>query len=44
MENLDVEIGGMDYGIAIDAIIGMDVPTELGAIINLRTLILTFAD
>ena len=44
MENLDVEIGGMDYGIAIDAIIGMDVLTELGAIINLRTLILTFAD
>ncbi len=38
-----VEIGGMEYGFAINGILGMDYLTRVGAIINLSTLALEFA-
>jgi predicted aspartyl protease len=33
-----VELGGMDYGIDLDAIVGLDLLRELGAVIDLRTM------
>ncbi|CUS04035.2 conserved protein of unknown function [Candidatus Promineifilum breve] len=36
--NFEIEIGGMDYGFAINGILGMDFLTQVGAIIDLNTL------
>lgn len=38
----EVEVGGMDYGFQIDGILGMDSLTQMGAIINLREMQLSF--
>ena len=40
--NFDLEVGGMDYGFAINGILGMDFLTESKAIIDLHTMRLTF--
>jgi len=37
-----IEIGGMDYGISLNGILGMDFLTETGAVINLNKGNLTF--
>lgn len=42
LANFDLEVGGMDYGFAINGILGMDFLTEAKAIINLHTMSLTF--
>jgi hypothetical protein len=39
-----VEIGAMDYGFAINAILGMDFLLQAGAIIDLHTMQMTFAN
>ncbi len=38
IDNFEVEIGAMDYGIEIDGIIGMDFLTLIGATIDLHQL------
>ena len=40
VERFEVEIGGMDYGFAINGIVGMDLLMGLGAVLNLRNLTL----
>jgi predicted aspartyl protease len=42
VEQLEIEIGGMDYGFEINGILGMDFLTSTGAIINLHKLQLEF--
>jgi hypothetical protein len=42
LRRFEVEVGGMDYGFQIDGILGMDSLTEMGAIINLREMCLSF--
>jgi len=44
LPDLDIEVGGMDYGFEINGILGMDFLTRTGAIINLKEMSLTFAD
>jgi predicted aspartyl protease len=44
VEHFEIEIGGMEYGFAINGILGMDYLTRVGAIINLNTLALEFAN
>jgi hypothetical protein len=39
---IEIEIGGMDYGVEINGILGMDVLLAAGAMINLRDLQLGF--
>jgi len=41
--HFEIEIGGMDYGFAINGILGMDFLTRTGAIINLATLDIAFS-
>jgi hypothetical protein len=43
VENFEIEIGGMEYGFAINGILGMDYLTQVGAIINLHTRAIEFA-
>ena len=38
----DIEVGGMNYGFAINGILGMDYLTRTGAVLNLRRLELSF--
>jgi predicted aspartyl protease len=42
--DLEVEIGGLDYGFEISGILGTDVLLQTGAIINLHNLALEFVD
>jgi len=42
LPKLEIEVGGMDYGFKIDGILGMDSLTQMGAIINLREMQLSF--
>jgi hypothetical protein len=42
VKDFTVEVGGMDYGFEINGILGMDFLTQSGAIIDLRTLSITF--
>jgi len=42
LPKLEIEVGGMDYGFQIDGILGMDSLTQMGAIINLREMQLSF--
>jgi predicted aspartyl protease len=44
VEQFEVEIGGMDYGFEINGILGMDLLTRVGAIINLDRLQLELPD
>lgn len=43
LESFEIEVGGMDYGFAINGILGMDFLTRAGAVIDLRQLRLEFA-
>ena len=43
LARFEVEIGGMDYGFAINGILGMDFLTVTGAVLNLRDLTLDYA-
>jgi len=42
LPTFEVEVGGMDYGFQIDGILGMDSLTQMGAIINLCEMQLSF--
>ena len=42
LPKFEVEVGGMDYGFRIDGILGMDLLTQMGTIINLREMQLSF--
>ncbi len=42
LANLEIEVGGMDYGFEINGILGMDFLTKVGAIINLRDMYIGF--
>ena len=44
VSDFEIEVGGMDYGFAIQGILGMDYLLEAGAIINLRDLSLEFSN
>ena len=41
--DVEIEVGGMDYGFEIQGILGMDFLLRAGAIINLRDLSLEFS-
>ncbi|MFZ2358794.1 MAG: retropepsin-like aspartic protease [Anaerolineae bacterium] len=43
LHDVEVEIGAMSYGFPIDGILGMDILTQTGAIIDLHRLTLEFA-
>ncbi len=43
LDGFEVEIAGMDYGFAIQGILGMDFLRRAGAIVNLRDLTLALA-
>ena len=38
INQIEVEIGGMDYGFTVNGIVGMDFMTRMGAIINLKMM------
>ncbi len=38
VEDFEVEVGGMDYGIPMDGIIGLDFLLQVGAVIDLSRL------
>lgn len=42
LPNLEIEVGGMDYGFDINGILGMDFLTRIGAIIDLRDINISF--
>ena len=42
LSNIRVDIGGMDYGFEINGILGMDVLTQAGAVIDLQRMTITF--
>lgn len=44
LTNVEIEVGGMDYGFEINGILGTDLLLHTGAIINLQDLTLEFAD
>ena len=41
--DIEIEVGGMDYGFEIQGILGMDFLSRAGAIINLRAFVLEFS-
>ena len=41
---VDVDIGALDYGIEMDAIIGTEVLKAIGAVIRMRPLLLEFEE
>lgn len=43
IEGFEIEVGGMDYGFAVDGILGMDFLLSAGAVIDLETLQLDFS-
>lgn len=44
LENVEIEIGGMNYGFSINGILGMDVLTRTGAVIDLNRFTIEFAN
>ncbi len=42
LANLEIEVGGMDYGFEINGILGMDFLARVGALINLRDMYIGF--
>ena len=42
VHDIEIEIGGMDYGFKINGILGMDILLKIGAIIDLKGLEITF--
>jgi len=43
LNNLEIEVGGMDYGFEIGGILGMDFLTQAGAVIDLRQMTIEFS-
>lgn len=43
LSNFEIEVGGMDFGFAINGILGMDFLTQAGAIINLSSMQIEFS-
>lgn len=43
LKNVEIEIGAMDYGFPINGILGMDLLTRTGAVIDLNRLAIEFA-
>jgi predicted aspartyl protease len=43
LSSISIDIGGMDYGFEMNGILGMDVLTSAGAIINLQDISIKFA-
>ncbi len=43
LRDFEVDIGGMTYGFPINGILGMDVLTTAGALVNLQRLSIEFA-
>jgi hypothetical protein len=44
LTDFEIEVGGMDYGFAINGILGMDFLTNARAIIDLGILTIQFTD
>jgi len=44
LPEFEIEVGGMDYGFAIDGILGMDALMQMGAIIDFRQMQIRFDD
>jgi len=44
LENVEIEIGGMNYGFSINGILGMDILTRTGAVIDLNRFTIEFAN
>jgi len=44
IEDIEIEVGGMDYGFQINGILGMDFLLRAGATINLREMKIQFAN
>ena len=44
LENVEIEIGGMNYGFSINGILGTDVLTRTGAVIDLNRFTIEFAN
>lgn len=44
IENVDIQLGDMDYGFEINGILGFDVLSKMGAIINLASLTIFFKE
>lgn len=44
VHNIEIEVGGMDYGFDIAGILGMDFLRQAGALIDLSSLTLSFID
>ncbi len=44
IDDFDLEIGGMDYGFEINGVLGMNFLKRTGAVIDLRTMTMTFDD
>jgi len=44
LPELEIEIGGMDYGFEINGILGMDFLLQTGAMINLQEMQIEFTD
>ena len=42
VQDIEVEIGGMDYGFYINGILGMDILLKMGAIIDLQNMEIVF--
>ena len=42
--DLEIEVGGMDYGFKINGILGMDFLTKAGAIINFKEMSIEFSN
>lgn len=42
VHDIEVEIGGMDYGFNINGILGMDILLKMGAIIDLQNMEIVF--
>ncbi len=42
--NFYVEVGEMDYGLQIDAIVGVDILSSIGAIIRMMPLVMEFEE
>jgi predicted aspartyl protease len=43
LDDFEIEIGGMDYGFAINGILGMDFLRQTAAVLNLNALTLEYA-
>lgn len=44
LDDVEIQIGGVDYGFAINGILGMDVLRRAGAVLDLHDLTIEFAE